>query len=93
VRTPGLVREVSAGLGDYVNKGQLMARFHADEVRETRAQYRAAISELDRAKTAAAQAQRSRDRAQRLIELKAGSAQQLEQAQQDLATAEAAVQG
>jgi cobalt-zinc-cadmium efflux system membrane fusion protein len=91
IRTPGLVVAVYTGLGDYVMKGQILARYHADEVRETRAQYRAAVSELDRAQAAAAQAQRNRDRAQRLLDLKAGSVQQLEQAQQDLSTAQAAV--
>ena len=91
VRTDGIVVEVYAGLGDYVKKGAVLARYHADEVRESRAQYRAAASELDRAKAAVAQAARSRDRAQRLLDLKAGSAQQVEQAQQDVSSAEAAV--
>jgi cobalt-zinc-cadmium efflux system membrane fusion protein len=91
IRTPGLVMEVYAGLGDHVTKGQILARYHADEVRETRAQYRAAASEVDRAKASVAQAQRNRDRAQRLLDLRAGSIQQVEQAQQDLSTAQAAV--
>ncbi|MGA2713870.1 MAG: efflux RND transporter periplasmic adaptor subunit [Bryobacteraceae bacterium] len=91
VRTDGIVIEVYAGLGDFVKKGQVLARFHADEVRETRAQYRAAVSELDRAKTVVAQAVRNRDRAQRLLELRAGSVQQVEQSQEDLADAQAAV--
>ena len=91
VRTDGIVIEVYAGPGDFVKKGQVLARFHADEVRETRAQYRAAVSELDRAKTVAAQAVRNRDRAQRLLELRAGSVQQVEQTQEDLATAQAAI--
>jgi cobalt-zinc-cadmium efflux system membrane fusion protein len=91
LRTPGLVMAVYAGLGDHVNKGQVLARYHADEVREERAHYRTAQAELRLAETAAAQAQRNRDRAQRLLELKAGSVQQLEQAQQDLLTAQAAV--
>jgi cobalt-zinc-cadmium efflux system membrane fusion protein len=82
---------VYAGLGDYVRKGQVLARYHADEVREERAHYRTALSELRLAETAEAQAQRNRDRAQRLLDLKAGSVQQLEQSQQDLATAQAAV--
>jgi cobalt-zinc-cadmium efflux system membrane fusion protein len=90
VRTVGSVVAVYAGLGDYIRKGQILARYHADEVRDSRAQYRAAISELDRAKAAAVQAQRNRDRAQRLFELKAGSAQQVELAQQDLVSAQAA---
>ena len=91
VRTVGSVVAVYAGLGDYIRKGQVLARYHADEVRDSRAQYRAAVSELERAKTAALQAQRNRDRAQRLLDLKAGSQQQVEQAQQDLVTAQAAI--
>ena len=91
VRTIGSVVAVYAGLGDYVHKGQVLARYHADEVRDSRAQYRAALSELDRARAAAAQAQRNRDRAQRLLELKAGSVQQVETTQQDLVTAQAVV--
>lgn len=91
VRTVGLVVAVYAGLGDFVHKGQVLARYHADEVRDSRAQYRASLSELDRAKAAAAQAQRNRDRAQRLLELKAGSVQQVELAEQDLMSAQAAI--
>jgi cobalt-zinc-cadmium efflux system membrane fusion protein len=91
VRTNGIVVVVYAGLGDYVKKGQVLARYHADEVRDTRALYRAAVSERDRASAVAAQARRNRDRASRLLELKAGSAQQVEVTEQDLATAEAAV--
>lgn len=91
VRTVGSVVSVYAGLGDYIRKGQILARYHADEVRDSRAQYRAALTELDRAKSAALQAQRNRDRALRLLELKAGSAQQVEQAQQDLMTAQSAI--
>ena len=91
LRTPGLVMVVYAGLGDHVTKGQVLARYHADEVREERAHYRAAQTELHLAETVAAQAQRNRDRAQRLLDLKAGSIQQLEQAQQDLATAQDAI--
>ena len=68
VRTLGSVISVYAGLGDYVHKGQILARYHADEVRDSRAQYRAALSDLDRAKTAEAQAQRNLNRAQRLLE-------------------------
>jgi cobalt-zinc-cadmium efflux system membrane fusion protein len=91
IRTPGLVMAVYAGLGDAVRKGQVLARYHADEVREERARYHAALAELDLARKALAQAQRNRDRAQRLLELKAGSVQQVEQAQQDLAAAQTAV--
>lgn len=88
VRTIGSVVAVYANLGDHVRKGQTLARYHADEVRDSRAQYRAALSEWDRAKAAVAQAQRLRGRAQRLLDLKAGSIQQVEQAQQDLVSAQ-----
>jgi membrane fusion protein, heavy metal efflux system len=91
VRTQGSVTKVFVGLGDHVTKGQILARFHADEVRDTRAMYRAAVSEKERAASAAAQTQRALDRAKRLLELKAGSVQQVEVAQQDLVTAQAAV--
>ena len=88
VRTVGLVMVVYANLGDRVQKGQVLARYHADEVREERAHYRTALAELGRAQSAAAQAQRNRDRAQRLLDLKAGSIQQVEQTQQDLVAAQ-----
>ena len=91
IRTPGLVIAVYVGLGDYVHKGQVLARYHADEVRDQRAVYRAAVSEVERAKSVVAQAQRNRDRAQRLLELKAGSVQQVELMQQELVNAQAAV--
>jgi membrane fusion protein, heavy metal efflux system len=91
VRSQGLVMVVYAGLGDYVRKGQVLARYHADEVREERAKYRASVAELRLAETMAAQAQRNRDRAQKLLDLKAGSIQQLEQAQQDLVAAQSAI--
>jgi membrane fusion protein, heavy metal efflux system len=91
VRADGLVMMVYVGLGDYVHKGQVLARYHADEVREARAQYRTALSDLTRLESAAGQAQRNYDRAQTLLSLKAGSMQQVEQARQDLVAAQAAL--
>jgi cobalt-zinc-cadmium efflux system membrane fusion protein len=91
VRTIGSVISVYVGLGDLVHKGQILARYHADEVRDSRAQYRTALADLDRAKAAEAQAKRNHDRAQRLLELKAGSVQQVELTQQDLVSAQATV--
>ena len=91
VRTVGLVMAVYAGLGDYVKKGQVLARYHADEVRDTRAQYRTAVAELNRAQAGAALAQRNYERAQTLLGLKAGSVLQVEQARQDLMIAQTAV--
>jgi multidrug efflux pump subunit AcrA (membrane-fusion protein) len=91
VRTAGLVMVVYAGLGDYVKKGQILARYHADEVRDTRAQYRTAVAQLDRAQAGASLAQRNYERAQTLLGLKAGSVQQVEQSRQDLMSAQTAV--
>jgi membrane fusion protein, heavy metal efflux system len=91
VRTVGLVMAVYAGLGDYVKKGQILARYHADEVRDTRAQYRTAVAELNRAQAGAALAQRNYERAQTLLGLKAASVLQVEQARQEVMSAETAV--
>ena len=91
VRTLGSVVAVYKELGDFVHKGDILARYHADEVRDSRALYRAAVAEADRAQSAARQAERNRDRARRMLELKAGSQQQVEQAEQELVTAQAAV--
>jgi cobalt-zinc-cadmium efflux system membrane fusion protein len=91
VRADGLVMDVYAGLGDFVQKGQVLARYHADEVREARAQYRKSLAELNRAQAGQALAQRNFDRAQTLLSLKAGSVQQVEQARQDLLGAQTVV--
>jgi multidrug efflux pump subunit AcrA (membrane-fusion protein) len=91
VRTEGLVRSVRVNLGDAVKKDQVLARYHADEVREERANYRKAISELERAEAADALARRNYERAQSLLELKAGSVLQVDQARQDLVAADTAL--
>ena len=93
VRTDGLVMVVNAGLGDYVKKGQILARYHADEVREARAQYRTAVADLARLEAASSQAQRKYDRAQKLLSLKAGSVQQVEEARQEMVSAQSALKG
>jgi multidrug efflux pump subunit AcrA (membrane-fusion protein) len=91
VRTDGLVRSVLVNLGDAVRKDQVLARYHADEVREERAKYRTAVSELQRLEAAATLAKRNFERMQSLLELKAASALQVDQARQDVVAADAAV--
>lgn len=91
VRTDGIVITVYVGLGDRVERDQVLARYHADEVREARAQYRKADAELTRLQAAQALAQRNYDRAQTLLSLRAASVQQVEQARQDLLAAQTAV--
>lgn len=91
IRTDGVIVSLFAGVGDYVRKRQVLARYHADEVRDSRARYRTAQAELEKAQSGAALAQRQVDRAETLLRLKAGSQVQVEQARQDLAAANAEV--
>jgi cobalt-zinc-cadmium efflux system membrane fusion protein len=91
VRTNGLVVAVSAEAGDYVRKGQILARYHADEVRDSRALYRAAQADVARAESGAALAGRNLTRFETLLDLKAASQVQVEQARQDLVVAQTAV--
>jgi len=91
VRTDGLVRLVLVNVGDVVRKDQTLARYHADEVREERAKYRNAVSERQRLDAAATLAKRNYERVQSLLDLKAASVLQVDQARQDLVGAEAAV--
>jgi len=90
VRADGIVTAVYANLGDRVEKGQVLARYHADEVREARAVYLKSVAELNRLRAAEALARRMYDRAQLLLNLRAGSEQQVEQARQDLLAAQTA---
>src|ERR1700680_1241556 len=91
VLTEGRVEIVYAGLGDYVKKGQILARMHSHELHDARAQYETSRSELNRLQAAAALAQRNFDRTETLLTLKAASIQQTEQARQDLLNAQIAL--
>ena len=91
VLTEGRVEIVYSGLGDYVKKGQVLARMHSHELHEARAQYDTSRSELNRLQAAAALVQRNFDRMQTLLALKAASIQQTEQARQDLLNAKIAL--
>jgi membrane fusion protein, heavy metal efflux system len=91
VLTEGRVEIVYAGLGDYVKKGQVLARMHSHELHDARAQYETSRSELNRLQAAAALAQRNYDRVETLLTLKAASIQQTEQARQDLLNAQTAL--
>ena len=88
---PGKIDELFVKVGDSVRAGQILARIHSHDVHETRAAYREATVELDRARSAVAYATQRRDRAKRLLELKAGSRQDLESAQSGLVDAQAQV--
>ena len=88
---PGKIDEVFVKVGDFVHAGQILAKIHSHDVHEARAAYREATTELDRARSTVAYAIQRRNRAKRLLELKAGSRQDFESAENGLVDAEAAV--
>jgi len=88
----GRIENISTRVGDIVKANQVLGRLHSHEVHEARAGYQQAQSELERARSAQAYAKQRRDRAQRLLELRAGSRQDLETAEADLQNAQAAIE-
>lgn len=89
--TEGRIVNVLANPGDRIREGQVLARMHSHDIHESRANYRKAQSELARLRMTEAFASRVRDRAKRLLELKAGSVEQYEHAETELRNAQAAV--
>ncbi len=89
VLSNGRVERVYANLGDYVQKGTVLARMHSHDVHEARASYAMARSDETRIAAAMALAQVNFDRVQRLYALKAASVEQVEQARQELVNAKA----
>jgi membrane fusion protein, heavy metal efflux system len=92
VLTNGRIERVYANLGDYVHKGQVLARMHSHDVHEAQAAYAMAIAERTRQQAAETLAQTNYDRAQRLYALRAASVAQTEQAHQELINAETGLQ-
>ncbi len=84
--TEGRIIRVFANAGDTVAAGQILARMHSHDIHESRADYRKAVAEVARLKSAESYAVSARDRARRLYELKAGSLEQVERAETDLRT-------
>ena len=88
----GRIESIFARVGDTVTTDQILGRLHSHEVHEARAEYQEAQTELKRARSAEGYAKQRRDRAKRLFELKAGSRQDLENAEADLRNAQAAIE-
>jgi multidrug efflux pump subunit AcrA (membrane-fusion protein) len=88
VLTDGRVEKVYANLGDYVHKGQILARMHSHDVHDARAAYQIAVADRARLESAQALAQTEYDRTQRLYALKAVSLEQTQIAHQELITAQ-----
>jgi RND family efflux transporter MFP subunit len=89
--TDGRVVSVLAAPGDVVEEGKALARLHSHEIHDSRALYRNAKSEQQRARAALDYAVKARDRARRLLELKAASQEQVEHAETEARSAEAAL--
>src|SRR4051812_45512766 len=90
VLAEGRVEDVYFNLGDFVKKGQILARMHSHDVHEARAAYANALAEQSRLQSAEALAQKNYDRSRRLYELKAEALAQTEIARQEVTNAEAA---
>jgi RND family efflux transporter MFP subunit len=89
--TDGAVAEVRVNAGDTVRKGDPIAAIHSHDVHDSRAAYRRAETELQRALAAEQHALRLRDRARRLFDLKAASREQVEVTENDYRTAQSQV--
>jgi membrane fusion protein, heavy metal efflux system len=88
VLTDGRVEKVYANLGDYVHKGQILARMHSHDVHDARAAYQTALADRAKSESAMALAQTEYDRTQRLYVLKAASLEQTQIAHQELINAQ-----
>jgi cobalt-zinc-cadmium efflux system membrane fusion protein len=87
----GRVIRLAAVVGQKVASGQVLAGMHSHQIHEARADYRRAESERQRALAALSLAERQRDRAKRLLDLKAGSVEQMERAEAEVIQAQAAL--
>lgn len=89
--TDGRIVTAEVNVGDRVQKGQLLARIFSHDIHEARAEYSRALAEFTRMKAQLDFAQRQRDRARRLYELKATSLEQVEHAETELKSAQGTV--
>jgi cobalt-zinc-cadmium efflux system membrane fusion protein len=87
----GRVIRLEALVGQKVARGQILAGMHSHQIHEARADYRRAESERERAQAALSLSERQRDRAKRLLDLKAGSVEQLEHTEAEVIQAQAAL--
>ena len=87
----GKVDDLTARVGDFIRAGQVIGHIHSHDMHEARAAYQQASTELERARAAEAYSRQRRDRAARLLELKAGSRQDVETAESELRNAQAAI--
>lgn len=87
----GRVTAVRANLGDAVSRDQTLVILQSEEASARRAELAKATAELTERQATLTYARAARERAERLLALKAGSAQDVERARADQAMAEAGV--
>jgi cobalt-zinc-cadmium efflux system membrane fusion protein len=87
----GRLLSVRVNVGDRVTRNQVLATMQSETAGSARADYAKAVAELNSRQTAATYARLSRERAERLLELKAASRQDVERAHTDDDVAQAEV--
>lgn len=87
----GRVTAVTANIGDTVARGQVLVVLQSEEASSRRADLAKATAELTERQAAMRYARAARERAERLLTLKSGSAQDVERSRADEAAAEAGV--
>jgi len=87
----GVVREWKARVGSRVKKGDILALLHSHEVHDAEWRFRQAYTDLGRARSQLELARSRQARAERMLELKAGSIAQVQDAEAEMNAAEAAV--
>jgi cobalt-zinc-cadmium efflux system membrane fusion protein len=91
--TEGVVVECCESVGTDVKKGQVLARLHSHEIHDAEASFWQAKAELERRVAELQFAGEFHKRASRLHELKAGSLQQMQEAETKLRSAETFLEG
>ena len=86
--TDGIVVGCCESVGSDVQKGQVLASLHSHEIHEAESSYWEARAELERRQTELRFAEKFYRRASRLHELKAGSLQQVQEAEAEFRSAE-----
>jgi len=87
----GRVTAVEANVGDVVSRGQTLVILQSEEASARRAELAKATAELTQRQASLTYARAVRERAERLLALKAGAAQDVERARADEATAQSGV--
>ena len=73
----GRIVELKAKIGNYVHKGDILARLHSHSVHETRAALESANEEVNRQQETVEYRKRMSERMQRLLALKSASPQEI----------------